>query len=65
MDVVQVREKVEAEMKKGGFELGEGAELLVSDQGGMLGWKKNEREVGLMLGFDKDKNATSIVITYK
>jgi len=54
-----------AEMKKNGFDLGEGGELLVSDKGGMLGWKKGDREVGLMLGLDEDKNATSIVITYK
>lgn len=53
------------EMKKNGFSTSEGGELLMSDEGGLMGWKKDNREVGLMLGLDKDKNVTSLVITYK
>jgi len=53
------------EMKKNGYEIVEGSENLVSDKGGVLSWKKNGKEVGLMLGYDKDKNITSLVITYK
>jgi hypothetical protein len=53
------------EMKKNGYEMSEGGETLVSDKGGLISWKKDNREVGLMLGYDKDKNITSLVITYK
>jgi hypothetical protein len=53
------------EMEKNGFKTAEGGDILVSDQGGLMGWKKNNRDIGLMLGYDKDKNITSIVITYK
>lgn len=64
---VKVKEIVEfykKQMDKNGFELSEGGEVLVSDQGGLIGWKKDDREVGIMLGFDKDKDITSVVITY-
>jgi len=53
------------EMKKLGFSVGEGGELLVSDEGGLIGWKKDNREIGLMLGYDKEKGKTSVVLTYK
>ena len=53
------------EMKKGGFELGEGGESLVSDKGGLIGWKKDNREIGLMISFDKDQKKSQIVVTYK
>jgi flagellar motor protein MotB len=53
------------EMKKGGYEIVEGSESLVSDKGGILTWKKSGREVGLMMGYDNDKKITSLVITYK
>lgn len=53
------------EMKKAGYEVIEGSENLVSDKGGVLNWKKAGREVGLMMGYDKDKQITSLVITYK
>ena len=54
-----------AEMKKSGYDLGEGGEVLMSDKGGIVGWKKGAKEVGLMLGVNDDKKNTSIVITYK
>lgn len=53
------------EMKKNGYVISESGETLVSDKGGLIGWKKESKEVGLMLGYDKDKNITSLVITYK
>lgn len=53
------------EMSKNGYELIEGSENLVSDKGGVLSWKKNGKEVGIMMGYDKDKQITSLVITYK
>lgn len=53
------------EMKKNGYAISEGGENLVSDKGGLINWKKDSKEVGLMLGYDKDKNITSLVITYK
>ncbi len=53
------------EMKKNGYVLSEGGESMISDKGGLVDWKKDTKEVGLMLGYDKDKNITSLVITYK
>jgi len=53
------------EMKKNGFAIADGGETLVSDKGGLINWVKEKREVGLMLGYDKDKSITSLVITYK
>ncbi len=53
------------EMKKNGYAISENGEDLVSDKGGLINWKKDSKEVGLMLGYDKDKNITSLVITYK
>ena len=53
------------EMKKNGFSITEGGENLVSDKGGLINWSKDKRDIGLMLGYDKDKNITSLVITYK
>lgn len=54
-----------SEMKKNGYDLGEGGEVLLSDKGGIVGWKKGAKEVGLMLGVNDEKKNTSIVITYK
>ena len=65
---VKVKEIVEfykKQMDSNGYELSEGGEVLVSDQGGLLGWNKDDKEVGIMLGYDKDKDITSVVITYK
>lgn len=53
------------ELKKNGFAVTEGGESLVSDKGGLINWVKDKREIGLMLGYDKDKDITSLVITYK
>jgi hypothetical protein len=64
---VKVKEIVEfykKQMDDNGYELSEGGEVLVSDQGGLLGWEKGDKEVGIMLGYDKDEDITSVVITY-
>ena len=53
------------EMEKNGFELSDGGEILITDDGGLIGWKKGSRELGLMLAHDKEKDMTSTVITYK
>lgn len=53
------------EMKKNGYSIIEGGETMISDKGGLINWKKDKNEVGIMLGYDKDKNITSLVITYK
>ncbi|MBS1518274.1 MAG: hypothetical protein JSS91_09330 [Bacteroidetes bacterium] len=53
------------EMKKNGYNLSEEGESLVSDKGGLINWSKGDKIAGLMLGYDKDKNITSLVITYK
>ena len=51
-------------MENSGYELSEGGEILVSDQGGLIGWEKTGKEIGLMLGYDTEKEITSVVITY-
>ncbi|MBV6480168.1 MAG: hypothetical protein HGGPFJEG_03014 [Ignavibacteria bacterium] len=53
------------ELKKNGFKLNEDGQSVTSDKGGMLGWTKDKREIGIVLAYDKDKDATSLVITYK
>ncbi len=50
-------------LEKGGFKKGEGE--MMSDDGGMSMWTKDKREVSIMLAWDKDKNNSSVVITYK
>jgi hypothetical protein len=62
--VKDVVEFYKERMESSGYELSEGGEILVSDQGGLIGWKKGEKEIGLMLGYDKDEEITSVVITY-
>lgn len=47
-----------------GYNLSEGGEMLITEQGGLIGWKKDAKEVSLMLGRDTEKGITSIVITY-
>lgn len=58
-------EMFKTEMKKSGYEIGEGGDTFVSEQGALLGFKKGDKEVGYLLGVDKEKNLTQIVITYK
>ena len=63
--VKDILDYYKAEMKKNGYDLGEGGEVLMSEKGGIVGWKKGAKEVGLMLGVNDEKKNTSIVVTYK
>jgi hypothetical protein len=51
------------DLEKNGFEKDESE--MMSDDGGLALWKKDSREVSIMLAWDKDKNVSSVVITYK
>lgn len=53
------------EMKKNGYVIAEDGELITPGKGGLINWKKSGKEVQLVLGYDKDKNLSSLVITYK
>ena len=53
------------EMSKSGYEITEDGELITPDKGGLINWSKKGKEVQLVLGYDKDKNISSLVITYK
>lgn len=53
------------QMKKNGYDMGDGGDSLVKDKGGLIGWKKGNKEVGLMVSFNDDRKSTQIVITYK
>ncbi|MCX7877223.1 MAG: hypothetical protein N2510_01130 [Ignavibacteria bacterium] len=37
----------------------------ITDDGGMAAWKMDKREVSIMLAWDKDKNISSVVVTYR
>jgi hypothetical protein len=53
------------EMTKNGYAVSEDGELITPDKGGLINWKKGAKEVQLVIGYDKDKNISSLVITYK
>jgi hypothetical protein len=53
------------EMKKNGFDIQEGADVLVSETAAILGWKKKDRDVSVIIGYDKDKSVSQITVTYK
>jgi hypothetical protein len=50
-------------VEKAGFKKSEGEQM--SDDGGMAMWTMDKREVSIMLAWDKDKKASSVVVTYK
>lgn len=50
-------------VEKEGFKK-EGEEMM-SDDGGMVAWKKASRDVSLMIAWDKDKKISSVVVTYR
>lgn len=50
-------------VEKAGFKKGEGE--MMSDDGGMVLWNKEKREVSIMLAWDKVKNLCSVVVTYR
>jgi len=51
------------ELEKNGYKKAEGE--MMSDDGGMALWNKETKEVSIMLAWDKEKNISSVVITYK
>jgi hypothetical protein len=53
------------EMKKNGFDIMEGGEILVSDDAAMIGWKKKDREISVVIGFNKENSKSQIALTYK
>jgi len=50
-------------VEKAGFKKGEGE--MMSDDGGMVMWTKDKREVSIMLAWDKEKSNSSVVVTYR
>lgn len=52
-------------MEKNGYKSMEGNEYFQNENGAMLGYTKDKKEVGFLFGIDKEKNLTQIVITYK
>lgn len=64
-NVKQIIDYFKSEMKKNGYSAGEGTEAIISDQGGIIAWKKGEKEISLMLGYDKEKSISSVIVTYK
>lgn len=50
-------------LEKAGFKKSEGE--MMSDDGGMSVWTKDKREVSIMLAWDKEKNNSSVVVTYR
>lgn len=50
-------------LEKAGFKKGEGE--MMSDDGGMSVWTMEKREVSIMLAWDKEKNNSSVVVTYR
>lgn len=63
-NVLDIVNFYKTELKKKGYTLTETGETLVSDKGGLINWTKDKKEVGLTLGYDKDRNVTSIALTY-
>jgi hypothetical protein len=50
-------------LEKNGYKKAEGESL--KDDGGMVIWKKDKKEVTLMMARDKEKNRTAVVLSYK
>jgi outer membrane lipoprotein-sorting protein len=50
-------------LEKNGYKKTEGESL--KDDGGMVIWKKDKKEVTLMMARDKEKNRTAVVLSYK
>ena len=53
------------EMKKVGFVIAEGGDIIVSNDAAILSWKKDAREFSLIMSFDKEKSMSQIAMTYK
>ncbi|MGH2575976.1 MAG: hypothetical protein ACRDFC_09790 [Ignavibacteria bacterium] len=50
-------------VEKNGYKKDEGE--MMSDDGGLIMWRKDKKECSLMLARDKEKNKTSVVVTYR
>lgn len=61
-DIIQYYDE---KLTREGFERGEGNDKLVFDDGAMLGWRKNNVQIGIMLGVDRERNLTSVILIYK
>jgi hypothetical protein len=51
------------ELEKNGYKKSEGE--MMGENGGLAMWTKDKKEVSLMLAWDKEKNTSSVVVTYK
>jgi len=60
-----ILEFYKTEMMKNGYKSMEGNEYFQNENGAMLGYTKDKKEVGFLFGIDKEKNLTQVVITYK
>lgn len=52
-----------AALEKNGYKKADNE--MMKDEGGMAVWNKDKKEVSIMLALDKEKNKTSVVVTYK
>jgi len=53
------------QMEKNGYKSQDGNEYFQNENGAMLGYKKDKKEIGFLFGVNKENNVTQIVITYK
>jgi hypothetical protein len=54
-----------SQMEKSGYKNQEGNDYFQNENGAMLGFKKDNKEVGFLFGINKENNITQVVITYK
>jgi len=54
-----------SQMDKSGYKNQEGNEYFQNENGAMLGYKKDNKEVGFLFGINKENKITQVVITYK
>ena len=64
MPIKEIVDYYKNSLSEAGYELSEGGEMLITEQGGLIGWKKGNKEVSLMLGRDTEKGMTEIVVTF-
>ncbi len=53
------------EMKKMDYNMDDGGEVMVSESGAILAWKKDKKEVSVVIAKDEASGKTSCVVTYK
>jgi len=59
----EILKTFKSEVEKNGFSKAE--DEMMKEEGGMAMWKKDKRETSLMLAWQKEKNITTAVVTYK